>query len=48
MEAASALIDGLSGEKIRWTEQSKEFKSQIERYRLILFSWILNWKNNWN
>ena len=31
MSAASALIEGLSGEKTRWTEASKEFQAQIER-----------------
>ena len=31
MNAASALIEGLSGEKIRWTEASKEFQAQIQR-----------------
>lgn len=31
MDAAKALIDGLSGERIRWTEQSAQFKSEIER-----------------
>ena len=34
MGAASALIGGLGGEKVRWTAQSKEFKAQIERFVL--------------
>lgn len=31
MDAATALIDGLSGERIRWTEQSAQFKAETER-----------------
>ena len=31
MQNASALIDGLSGERVRWTEASKTFESQINR-----------------
>ena len=45
MEAASALISGLGGEKERWTEQSKEFKAQIGRYVLSGSSLILTSAN---
>lgn len=31
MDIATAMIEGLSGEKIRWTEQVTIFKSETER-----------------
>lgn len=31
MDNATALIEGLSGEKVRWTEASKGFAAQIQR-----------------
>jgi len=31
MNNASALIEGLSGERVRWTDASKDFKARIGR-----------------
>lgn len=31
MDTAAAMIEGLSGERIRWTEQVDAFKSETER-----------------
>ncbi|POI27762.1 hypothetical protein CIB84_008490, partial [Bambusicola thoracicus] len=39
MQAASTLIQGLSGEKSRWTEKRREFKSQINRNLLLKDLW---------
>ena len=35
MEAATQLINGLSGEKERWTDQSDQFQEQRKRYTTI-------------
>lgn len=38
MANATALIDGLGGERTRWTEQSKKFDQQIQRFESFVNS----------
>ncbi|XP_022821404.1 dynein heavy chain 8, axonemal-like [Spodoptera litura] len=50
MDAASALINGLSGERIRWTEQSALFRSEIERLvgDILLLTGFLSYSGPFN
>ncbi|XP_045484350.1 dynein axonemal heavy chain 8 [Pieris rapae] len=50
MDAATALINGLSGERVRWTEQSALFKSEIERLvgDILLLTGFLSYSGPFN
>ncbi|KAJ8736206.1 hypothetical protein PYW08_006862 [Mythimna loreyi] len=50
MDAATALINGLSGERVRWTEQSALFKSEIERLvgDILLLTGFLQYSGPFN
>ncbi|CAH0695355.1 unnamed protein product [Spodoptera exigua] len=50
MDAATALINGLSGERIRWTEQSALFKAEIERLvgDILLLTGFLSYSGPFN
>lgn len=50
MDAATALIDGLSGEKARWTDQLSQFKSETERLvgDVIILSAFLSYAGPFN
>ncbi|XP_061708954.1 dynein axonemal heavy chain 8 [Cydia pomonella] len=50
MDVATCLINGLSGERIRWTEQSALFKSEIERLigDIVLLCGFLSYSGPFN
>ncbi|VVC98542.1 unnamed protein product [Leptidea sinapis] len=50
MDAATALINGLSGERVRWTEQSALFRSEIERLvgDILLLTGFLSYSGPFN
>ncbi|XP_018400014.1 PREDICTED: dynein heavy chain 8, axonemal [Cyphomyrmex costatus] len=50
MDTATAMIEGLSGEKIRWTEQVTIFKSEIERLvgDVLVFTGFLSYCGPFN
>ncbi|XP_072395911.1 dynein axonemal heavy chain 8 [Diabrotica undecimpunctata] len=50
MDAATALIDGLSGERVRWTEQLAQFKAETERLvgDIVLLTGFLGYTGPFN
>lgn len=50
MDTATAMIEGLSGERIRWTEQIALFKSEIDRLvgDVIVFTGFLSYCGPFN
>lgn len=50
MSNATALIEGLSGEKIRWTESSKDFARQIQNLvgNVLLATGFLSYTGPYN
>lgn len=50
MDITTAMIEGLSGEKIRWTEQVTTFKSEIERLvgDVLVFTGFLSYCGPFN
>lgn len=50
MDAATALIDGLAGERVRWTDQLAQFKAETDRLigDTVLLVGFLNYTGPFN